>query len=315
MPKRPSNTKRQPSCVKGCYADSSVSSDSSVSTLCSDDKLSVSECCERLLDDGRCCQEDNCDVCPCEDSCGAACDNDLCKDHCCTPSPKVSKKKSKRSKKSKDCKKDCDKDCDKCCDGKYVPRSLSMDSCESSISSESSLSLLSGPSRDCCDQSCEQSCEKSCDDCDDCGCDKSCDKSCDTKCCGEKKDAEDLFGSETVKKISVTFGTKTGHVWAKYNTEDNALYLNGKPGPVLNLRRGETYHVTVLGDGHHSFFLTDSPIGGLGSQMIKGGFEALIPKKGKESSINFTVTRDFPHVGFYQCSKYAFQGGVFIVRD
>lgn len=301
-------------------SDSLSSSCTSESTdLCTNtysDSLQSRDCCgdDCYPCESDCGECDDCYSCP-DDGCADSCDTG-CKDRCCPkPSPKP---KSEKKKKSKSCAKDCAKDC---CSTKYTVRTLDLDSSSCSSSSSSDCSLISKTDRHCCDdksdeKSCDKSCDQSCDiSCDDCGCDDGCDTSCNKsvdKCCKKVcKSVESL----KVKELQVTFGSKFGHPWAKYNTEDNAIYINGKAGPLLTLRRKMTYEFTIVGDGIHGFFLTDSPIGGLGSQMIKGGFAPIIPAKGQKQTVRFTVHADTPNVGFYQCGKFAFQGGVFIVRD
>lgn len=121
------------------------------------------------------------------------------------------------------------------------------------------------------------------------------------------------------KKFVVSFGSKEGHQWAKYNQTDNSIHINGKNGPVLHLYRGSTYFFCVeqsnvsddsSADAEHFFFLTDSPSGGIGSESIQGGFAPV-----SKGCVCFKVDKCTPRYFFYQSSRHAFEGGLVIVHD
>jgi hypothetical protein len=121
------------------------------------------------------------------------------------------------------------------------------------------------------------------------------------------------------KKFVVSFGPKEGHQWAEYNNGDESIHINGKNGPVLHLYRGSTYFFCVeqsnvnddsSEDAKHFFFLTNSPIGGAGANLIQGGFAPV-----SKGCVCFKVDKCTPRYFYYQSSKHTFEGGLVIVHD
>ena len=136
---------------------------------------------------------------------------------------------------------------------------------------------------------------------------------------GNKQASSSASSASRGKKFVVTFGPKEGHQWAKYNTNDESIHINGKNGPVLHLYRGSTYFFCVEQpnvsddsscEAKHFFFLTDSPSGGIGSQAIQGGFAPV-----SKGCVCFKVDKCTPRYFFYQSSRQGFEGGLVIVHD
>jgi len=131
--------------------------------------------------------------------------------------------------------------------------------------------------------------------------------------------SQDTTSGSRGKKFVVSFGPKEGHQWADYNKGKESIYINGKNGPVLHLYRGSTYYFCVeqanvndesSSDPIHFFYLTNSPIGGVGSNPIPGGFSP-VPK----GCVCFKVDKSTPRYFYYQSSKQTFEGGLVIVHD
>ena len=131
--------------------------------------------------------------------------------------------------------------------------------------------------------------------------------------------SQDTTSASRGKKFVVSFGPKEGHQWADYNKGNESIYINGKNGPVLHLYRGSTYYFCVeqtnvndesSSDPIHFFYLTNSPIGGVGSNPIPGGFSP-VPK----GCVCFKVDKSTPRYFYYQSSKQTFEGGLVIVHD
>ena len=239
-------------------------------------------------------------------------------------------------------------DCSKCCQKtySYEPCKYSKYTCkcEKKACINSGCPELSGLDEDlpkqCYKKECifkkeRQKCTGCCKQCDNCnyGC-----KYCDCKQCDEyskrsvlralctddksckvppskcKKDCEEKY--EKCKKFVITVGSKEGHPWSKYMPGDFSLYVNGKNGPLIYLRRGYTYYFFFeqqqSQDDKLDFFLTDSPVGGFQAQKIPGGFDPI--NKDKNSAV-FKVDDYTPKTFFYQSSLSELKGGIVIVQD
>lgn len=114
-------------------------------------------------------------------------------------------------------------------------------------------------------------------------------------------------------KFTITFGKKGTHQWADYMTKDEAMYVNGKIGPVLHLYRGETYYFTVEQENkkaEHMFVLTMKPGAGSGSRPVEGSFTPIA-----QGTICYKPDQRTPRIMFYGCSKDAYVGGMIMVHD
>lgn len=122
--------------------------------------------------------------------------------------------------------------------------------------------------------------------------------------------------SGTGKKFIVTFSDKSGHPWSEYNESGESVHLNGKNGAIMHLYRGCQYFFCVEQDvkegedPQHSFFLTNSPMGGAGSRIVNGGFSPV-----SRGCVCFKVDENTPRIFFYQDGKHGFAGGVCMVHD
>lgn len=118
------------------------------------------------------------------------------------------------------------------------------------------------------------------------------------------------------KRFNITFTSKVGHPWAKYNQGEDSIHINGKNGPIIHLIRGRTYFFCVEQDipegtePLHQFILTDSPAGGPNAQKIFGSFEPL-----SKGCACFKVDDKTPRCIFYQDTKNEFAGGICYVHD
>lgn len=117
--------------------------------------------------------------------------------------------------------------------------------------------------------------------------------------------------SKKGKRFIFTFGNKEGHAWADYNQGSQSIYVNGKNGPVLHLYRESTYFFCIeQKDSDNTLLLTNSPVGGVGSKIIHGGFEPI-----SKGCVCVKVDSETPRYFYYQSSKNQFQGGLVIVHD
>jgi len=138
------------------------------------------------------------------------------------------------------------------------------------------------------------------------------------KVVSKEKDNVSKKGSSsgTGKKFVVTFSDKSGHPWSEYNESPESVHLNGKNGAIMHLYRGCQYFFCVEQevkegeDPQHSFFLTNSPMGGAGSRIINGGFSPV-----SRGCVCFKVDNNTPRIFFYQDGKHGFAGGVCMVHD
>lgn len=115
------------------------------------------------------------------------------------------------------------------------------------------------------------------------------------------------------KKFVVSYGSKEGHPWSEYNTEDSSIHINGKNGPVLHLYRDRTYFFCVEQKNYNPdnrFVLTNKPDGGKGSKIITGGFEPV-----SKGCVSLKVDKFTPRYFFYQDANNSFKGGLVIVHD
>jgi hypothetical protein len=132
----------------------------------------------------------------------------------------------------------------------------------------------------------------------------------------EKKESSSASSSSKGKKFIVTFGPKTGHQWAEYQSGEKSIHINGKNGPVLHLYRGCSYFFCVEQtvpsgeDPEHSLILTNNPSGGAGSRMIPNSFSP-VPR----GCVCLKVDETTPRYFFYQDYKNPCAGGLVIVHD
>lgn len=142
------------------------------------------------------------------------------------------------------------------------------------------------------------------------------------KCRGDKKKHHTSTSDSTHtgghggtrgRTFNVTFGDKQGSQAEKYNTIDQSIWINGKNTPILHLYRGTTYYFCVTNNTNattqFSFVLTDSPSGGLGSDLIAGA------RPVSDGCIAFRVTSATPRYFFYQTDTHSYMGGLVIVHD
>lgn len=111
------------------------------------------------------------------------------------------------------------------------------------------------------------------------------------------------------KKFMITFQSKRHHPWAEYNHGVDSIHINGKNGPALHVKRGETYFFCVEPSDGHALILTDSPSGGLNSRIVRGGFGPL-----EKGCVCIKIEENAPKYFFYQDSKHAFAGGLIVVH-
>ena len=96
-------------------------------------------------------------------------------------------------------------------------------------------------------------------------------------------------------------------------TEDHPFYgqgskkgyvINGKQGPTLLLKLGETYQFNINTPGH-PFYFTTSDTGALNSKD-----SGALSEPTESGTLNFTIHDDFPSEFYYQCDYHLKMGGM-----
>lgn len=114
--------------------------------------------------------------------------------------------------------------------------------------------------------------------------------------------------------LTFSLGPKTGHPLAKYNESDKSLYVNGRNGLMLYLRRGETYYLKVEQDlttpykDRFCLVITDNPSGGDKSTIM--GFTPITTGVG-----SLTIDQNAPRLFYYQDASRRNAGGPIYVID
>ena len=129
---------------------------------------------------------------------------------------------------------------------------------------------------------------------------------------GHKSKKNHHGDGKKVKNIPVTFKSKLGHPWEKYNTGLDSIHLKGKNGPVIHMFEGVKYNFDVIQDvipgteAKHLFILTDSPSGGPNSTILPG-FDPVVSGK-----TTFIPNHSTPKFFFYQDFRDQYAGGIVI---
>lgn len=130
----------------------------------------------------------------------------------------------------------------------------------------------------------------------------------------DKKDCDSKYHKS--REFIITFGEGSHHYWSEYNTTcREAIYVNGKVGPIIHLYRGYSYSFkvdqrTIPGTKpEHYFVLTKCPDGGK-NDIIPGGFEPIACGCGF-----IKVDERTPRFFFYHDARHRYLGGVVLVHD
>jgi len=114
-------------------------------------------------------------------------------------------------------------------------------------------------------------------------------------------------GSKKIKKFTITFGPKKDSKFAEYNSSEQAIYVNGRPSPIIHLYKNTTYIFVVdqksddKGDYASDFMFTEHPVGGSEAKPM-----AIKPLT--NGSVSMELDKDTPRLFYYHSSKHGFQG-------
>lgn len=109
------------------------------------------------------------------------------------------------------------------------------------------------------------------------------------------------------KKFTIELSKKQGHPFQEYIEGTQALWVNGKPGPILHLYPQIEYYFDIRCD--ETIILTMSPFGGEKAKTIPGGFES------SKGIVKFEVCKETPRFFFYQSTEEKGIGGLIIVHN
>lgn len=264
-----------------CPCPSSSSSSSSSSSACCPLPSSSSSSSSSSCPPPSCSSSSSSSSCPkCHHACSSSSSSSSSSECLCCP------ESSSSSSSSSECE---PKRCNYCPNNPCGDHSLSsiLDSLDCSCLEHSSSSSSSG---------CGDTCDKS---------DKHHDKHHD------KKDGK----YHKSKQFLITFGEGKKHYWSEYSTCSDAIYVNGKVGPIIHLYRGYKYVFKVEQDippgarPEHYFVLTKCPDGGR-NDIIPGGFEPIAQGCGY-----LCVNDRTPRFFFYHDTRHRYTGGLVLVHD
>ena len=102
---------------------------------------------------------------------------------------------------------------------------------------------------------------------------------------------------------SVTVQTKTeDHPYYGMGSKKGYV-INGKQGPTLFLKMGETYQFKI-NTPNHPFYFTTSDTG-----AMNGKDDGALSEPLESGTLSFTMQDDFPSEFYYQCDYHPKMGG------
>ncbi len=133
--------------------------------------------------------------------------------------------------------------------------------------------------------------------------------------CEEANQCKKVPTEKQIKRFHVSWQNKTGHKWADSNNTNVAIFVNGRGGATLSLKKDYTYLFEVEANPNvdQTFYLSSSPVGNDVNNKVADSFLPVSSKTG--GKVYYKIVDSTPKVFFYQSTKAKCAGGVAILTN